>query len=65
MCDKGFGTGRLLGGHMSRKHPGDSEAYNTKKIIYKFNKIERDRRRYFRNQNREDDRQKMIELPCH
>lgn len=47
-CGEAFKTGRQLGGHMSRKHPGSSEAYNCKKLVHKFMKGERSRRDYFR-----------------
>jgi len=30
LCKEDFGTGQALGGHMSRAHPGKSEAYNKK-----------------------------------
>lgn len=33
---------------MSRKHPGMSESYNTKKIIHKYKKGERARKEYFK-----------------
>lgn len=33
---------------MSRKHPGMSESYNTKKIIHKYKKGERARKEYLK-----------------
>jgi hypothetical protein len=33
---------------MSRKHPGMSETYNSKRFIHKFMRGERARREYFR-----------------
>lgn len=48
LCSDTFTTGRQLGGHMSRKHPGRSDTYNSKRFVHKFMKCERARREYFR-----------------
>jgi hypothetical protein len=44
ICEQVFGTGRQLGGHMSRKHPGMSDTYNSKRFIHNFMRGERARR---------------------
>jgi hypothetical protein len=48
ICGKGFATGRQLGGHVSRKHPGSSDSFNRKKKIQKIKTGEKKRREYFR-----------------
>lgn len=44
VCGKTYSTGRQLGGHVSRKHPGCSQTYNRKKNIQKAKTGERARR---------------------
>lgn len=46
-CEKVYQTGRQLGGHVSRKHEGRSDAFNRKKKIHKAKTMERARRNYF------------------
>lgn len=40
-CEKLFGSGQALGGHMSRKHSGKSSKYNHKKEIRQTREFER------------------------
>ena len=48
VCGCEFETGRKLGGHMSRKHPGYSFEYLVKKEVHKTKIFERNRRKYFK-----------------
>jgi hypothetical protein len=41
-------SGRQLGGHMSRKHPGNSVEYNKKRQLHSTKAVERERRKYFK-----------------
>jgi hypothetical protein len=50
ICQEAFENGRMLGGHVSRKHPGISYEYYVKKEVHKTKEFERSRRRYFKNQ---------------
>lgn len=45
-----FASGRMLGGHMSRKHPGNSFEYQIKKQVHITKECERNRRIYFKKQ---------------
>jgi len=40
-CGKGFATGQALGGHMSKKHPGQSEAFTIKQKVRNDRILER------------------------
>jgi hypothetical protein len=48
LCGEEFESGRQLGGHMSRKHPGKAIEYGFKKELHKVKEIERNRRKYFK-----------------
>ncbi len=41
ICRQGFKTSQALGGHMSRKHPGESKDYNYKKSVRKKREFDR------------------------
>lgn len=51
MCGIEFKSGRQLGGHMSRKHPGKSTDYKQRKEIRKNKFVEKSRRYYFKMKN--------------
>jgi hypothetical protein len=53
LCGFSFENGRQLGGHMSRRHPGNSTDYNKKKQVHFTKTVERERRRYFKGIKRE------------
>lgn len=48
LCGDGFNSGRQLGGHMSRRHPGNSTDYSKKRRLHSTKTVERDRRKYFK-----------------
>lgn len=49
LCGAQFNNGRQLGGHMSRRHPGNSVEYVIKKQVQSTKKLERRRRNYFKS----------------
>lgn len=53
LCGDGFSSGRQLGGHMSRRHPGNSTDYSKKRRLHNTKTVERDRRRYFKGIRRD------------
>ena len=52
VCGEQFESGRKLGGHMSRRHPGNSFEYFIKKQMQSTRTTERDRRKYFKDQRK-------------
>lgn len=48
ICKAKFKNGRQLGGHMSRKHPGSSFDYATKRQVQFIKRLEKERRDYFK-----------------
>ena len=51
-CGKDFETGRKLGGHISRKHAGNSYEHKIKQEIHKSKSFERRRRKYLKKQKK-------------
>ena len=41
-CNKSFQFCSALGGHISKAHPGKSDAYNHKKNVREFRSLERE-----------------------
>jgi hypothetical protein len=53
LCGDGFSNGRQLGGHMSRRHPGNSTDYSKKRRLHNTKTVERDRRKYFKGMRKD------------
>lgn len=49
LCGAEFESGRQLGGHMSRRHPGNSLDYSKRKQLHITKTVERERRKYFKD----------------
>lgn len=49
LCGAEFLSGRQLGGHMSRRHPGNSLDYSKRKQLHFTKTVERERRKYFKD----------------
>lgn len=49
LCGAEFLSGRQLGGHMSRRHPGNSLDYSKKRQLHFTKTVERERRKYFKD----------------
>ena len=73
VCGTKFDNGRQLGGHMSRKHPGNSIDYSKKKKVQSSRAVEKERRDYFHSLNsnpaktkpiQKSDKRKNNQKPC-
>jgi hypothetical protein len=63
VCGTKFDNGKQLGGHMSRKHPGNSMDYNKKKKVQSSKAVEKERRKYFHSLSSVLTKTKPIQKP--